>query len=103
VIFFRCKDGSFPAPGNLKNSLIKKVINYRRKPRFLASFAVQTGSHANIIRFNPPGDKSLLPPESFKVNRFKKILKSKGIRVSERYRRGEDIQAACGQLWWHQK
>ena len=33
-----------------------------------------------------------------KVNQFKTILKDRGIEVSERYRRGADIQAACGQL-----
>lgn len=50
----------------------------------------------NLIVYNPTGDfKPALPRQ---VARFKKILEGEGITVTERYRFGQDITGACGQL-----
>lgn len=53
----------------------------------------------NIISYNIShtiGD--YLPSEREQIKKFKKILENKGILVTERYRFGRDIKAACGQL-----
>jgi len=50
----------------------------------------------NLISYNPTGDFS--PSSSQKIARFKKILEREGVAVTQRFRFGGDIKAACGQL-----
>jgi len=50
----------------------------------------------NLISYNPTGKFSASSPR--KIERFKKILEKEGIAVTQRFRFGEDIKAACGQL-----
>jgi len=50
----------------------------------------------NLILYNPTGSFKKSLPE--KVKKFKKILEKKGVQFVQRYRFGEDIKGACGQL-----
>ena len=50
----------------------------------------------NLISYNPTG--IFKPSSSAKIKKFKEILEKNGITVTRRYRFGEDIKAACGQL-----
>jgi len=50
----------------------------------------------NLIAYNPTAD--FKPSSTRKIFDFKKILRDKKIDVTERYRFGQDINAACGQL-----
>jgi 23S rRNA (adenine2503-C2)-methyltransferase len=50
----------------------------------------------NIIPFNGRGNFS--PPPAIKIKKFKNVLEKAGLTVTERYRFGRDISAACGQL-----
>ena len=50
----------------------------------------------NLIPFN--GEGALNAPSKEKIGLFKSILKKSGISVTERYKFGQDINAACGQL-----
>ncbi|MDD4901278.1 MAG: 23S rRNA (adenine(2503)-C(2))-methyltransferase RlmN [Patescibacteria group bacterium] len=50
----------------------------------------------NLIAYNPTAD--FQPPSTRKIFEFKKILRDQKIDVTERYRFGQDIKAACGQL-----
>ena len=50
----------------------------------------------NLISYNPTGKFLASPPQ--KIARFKKILEKEGITVTQRFRFGGDIKAACGQL-----
>jgi len=50
----------------------------------------------NLIPFN--GGGALKAPSKEKISLFKSTLKKSGISVTERYRFGQDINAACGQL-----
>lgn len=50
----------------------------------------------NLIPFNGKGE--LNAPSKEKIGLFKSILTKSGIPVTERYRFGQDINAACGQL-----
>ncbi len=69
-----------------------------REARELARVLHGLNCHINLIPYNPV---SGLPfhTSSPKSNRaFRKILDSEGIQVTQRVRRGVDIDAACGQL-----
>ncbi|OUS31303.1 bifunctional tRNA (adenosine(37)-C2)-methyltransferase TrmG/ribosomal RNA large subunit methyltransferase RlmN [Thalassotalea sp. 42_200_T64] len=64
----------------------------------LAKVLEGTPSKINLIPFNPyPGSKYQRPSNS-RIDRFDKVLQSYGLTVITRRPRGEDIDAACGQL-----
>jgi len=52
----------------------------------------------NLIRFNPVGETELRPSPRPKMSAFKEILENSGIDCTIRMSKGEDIDAACGQL-----
>lgn len=52
----------------------------------------------NLIRFHRIPDSSLPATEDRSINHFQEILERKGLLVTIRQSRGEDIAAACGML-----
>jgi len=50
----------------------------------------------NLIRYNPTGKFRPSLPQNIK--KFRNILMRAGIKTSERFAFGQDINAACGQL-----
>lgn len=54
--------------------------------------------HVNLIPFNPHPHASYQPPSNTRMNRFRDICKRGGLGCYLRRPRGEDIDAACGQL-----
>jgi 23S rRNA (adenine2503-C2)-methyltransferase len=50
----------------------------------------------NLISYNPTADFEASPKE--RIKKFKSILEKAGVYVTERYRFGREIKAACGQL-----
>ena len=50
----------------------------------------------NLISYNPTG--IFQPSLGQRIKKFKEILEREDISVTQRYRFGEDIEAACGQL-----
>lgn len=50
----------------------------------------------NLISYNPTGNFEPSSPE--RIKSFKDILMQSGIQALQRYRFGEDIEGACGQL-----
>lgn len=64
----------------------------------LAVLLKSTPSKINLIPFNPyPGSPYTCPSNS-RIDRFSKVLMSYGFTVVVRKTRGDDIDAACGQL-----
>jgi 23S rRNA (adenine2503-C2)-methyltransferase len=55
-------------------------------------------SKLNLIPMNPHPDSPLRAPDDAAIDRFLRILASRGMTVTLRRSRGPDIQAACGQL-----
>ncbi len=51
----------------------------------------------NLIPYNGE-DYNLRPTPRKRINKFRSILENGGITITERFRFGEDINAACGQL-----
>jgi 23S rRNA (adenine2503-C2)-methyltransferase len=94
----------------LEYTLIRGVNDSFEEGEALATFARSVRAHVNLIRYNPlprrivrsaqprDGGPKLLPPSTETVHHFRKLLEERGIQVTERYRRGDDIDAACGQL-----
>jgi len=66
--------------------------------RALAQLAQRLEAIVNVILFNTAEASPFHPPTATEVRRFKAVLKREGVRVTERFRRGRDIAAACGQL-----
>ncbi len=50
----------------------------------------------NLISYNPTG--VFKPSSPWRIKKFKEILEKRGVQVTQRYRFGQDIKAACGQL-----
>jgi 23S rRNA (adenine2503-C2)-methyltransferase len=102
----------------LEYTLMEGINDTRDDAAALARFAGDVHAHVNIIRYNrsplfrsqspPPKTQSVelhnhtfQSPRTDTVTVFRQLLSASGVRVSERYRRGNDIAAACGQLVWH--
>jgi 23S rRNA (adenine2503-C2)-methyltransferase len=52
----------------------------------------------NVIPFNPHPGSEFLRPTDAAIERFQNVLYDAGVQVNVRRPRGDDIQAACGQL-----
>jgi 23S rRNA (adenine2503-C2)-methyltransferase len=52
----------------------------------------------NLICFNPFPDAGFVPSSRARVERFQALLRGRGQQATIRESRGQDIQAACGQL-----
>ncbi|MCE0556687.1 MULTISPECIES: bifunctional tRNA (adenosine(37)-C2)-methyltransferase TrmG/ribosomal RNA large subunit methyltransferase RlmN [unclassified Motilimonas] len=52
----------------------------------------------NLIPFNPFPNSGYAKPSNSRVDRFNKVLQEYGYTVTVRKTRGDDIDAACGQL-----
>ncbi|MFO6424895.1 bifunctional tRNA (adenosine(37)-C2)-methyltransferase TrmG/ribosomal RNA large subunit methyltransferase RlmN [Motilimonas sp. KMU-193] len=52
----------------------------------------------NLIPFNPFPESDYAKPSNSRVDRFNKVLQEYGYTVTVRKTRGDDIDAACGQL-----
>lgn len=52
----------------------------------------------NLIPYNPVPELAFRTPKSTDVRRFTDVLQSQDIEVAIRYRKGDRIAAACGQL-----
>ncbi len=66
--------------------------------RKLARIARDLGAHINLIALNPTPLTEDRPPESDRVERFIDTVRGAGANVTLRDTRGQDIDAACGQL-----
>ena len=64
----------------------------------LASIARRMRAHVNVIALNPTPLSPDQPPERTSVDAFVAALEDRGANVTLRDTRGQDIDAACGQL-----
>jgi len=66
--------------------------------RQLVEIARQVSCKYNLIPFNPFPGSSYKKSKTERIRRFAEILQSAGIVTTTRKTRGDDIDAACGQL-----
>jgi 23S rRNA (adenine2503-C2)-methyltransferase len=78
--------------------LIKGLNSDLQNARNLATILKGMNCKVNIIPANPVKELKVEPAEPAEINVFKEALLKSGVRVTLRKPRGEDIQAACGQL-----
>jgi 23S rRNA (adenine2503-C2)-methyltransferase len=64
----------------------------------LAEVLSQVKNHINIIPYNSVAGLPFKSPSRKRVESFVNILKQSGLNVTQRMRKGADINAACGQL-----
>lgn len=76
--------------------LLKDVNDTDFCAKELARIMAKPLYYVNLILYNPTGEFD--PSNSQRVASFKKILKSKKVVFSQRFRFGQDIKAACGQF-----
>jgi 23S rRNA (adenine2503-C2)-methyltransferase len=69
-----------------------------RQASLLADLAEGAHVNVNLIPFNRVEGLPYEPPTAARVKEFTAILEGRGITVHVRRRRGDDIDAACGQL-----
>lgn len=76
--------------------LIKDVNDREEDALQLAELMRNDLFVVNLIRYNPTG--IFEPSSAGSITRFRDILAGRGVRVTQRYSFGQDINAACGQL-----
>ena len=66
--------------------------------RKLAAIAHRLRAHVNVINLNPTPGTSDRPSDAAHLQAFMAALRAEGVNVTLRDTRGQDIDAACGQL-----
>jgi 23S rRNA (adenine2503-C2)-methyltransferase len=78
--------------------MIKNLNDSEEQAKKLAKLMKKPLYFVNLIPCNFTG--IFKPSLSPKIKRFKEILEKEGVIVTQRYRFGQDIKGACGQLLW---
>ena len=78
--------------------LLSQVNDRPRHARKLAALLAGRAALVNVIPYNPVAGLPYQTPAPQDTARFVEILQSAGVTVKIRYRKGDRIDAACGQL-----
>jgi len=78
--------------------LLGGVNDSEHHARQLAKLLRGIPSKVNVIPFNPHPGSSFSRPSTEQIERFQNVLRDLGVQINVRRPRGDDIQAACGQL-----
>lgn len=81
--------------------LIKGINSDLQSARELVKILKGLMAKVNLIGCNPKGQAGFRPADKAEIFAFKDYLVKQGIPVTYRRPRGEDIEAACGQLRLH--
>jgi len=82
----------------LEYVLLSEVNTSERHAHAVARIARQLSASVNLIAFNPVDGCGLRTPSAAEVSYFRSFLAAEDIDVSQRFRRGRQIAAGCGQL-----
>lgn len=83
--------------------MIEGVNDTNPEMQALCDFCEGTLCHVNLIQLNDIEGSPLKPSPIHKVEDLQRRLESRGIETTIRNSRGNDIDAACGQLKQHFK
>jgi 23S rRNA (adenine2503-C2)-methyltransferase len=78
--------------------MLQEVNDDLQQARELIDIARQVPCKINLIPFNPFPDSGLQRSSSNRVHAFARVLQEAGVVTTIRKTRGDDIDAACGQL-----
>ncbi len=82
----------------LEYVLLGGVNTSKAAARAVAAIAERLGALVNVIVFNAVAGCDFKAPTKDEVRLFKAVVRAERVTVTERFRRGRDIGAACGQL-----
>jgi 23S rRNA (adenine2503-C2)-methyltransferase len=92
----------YPVPrggrATLEYALLAGVNDQPGHARELAALIAGRPFKVNLIPLNPAPEIPFAPPGERAIDRFCAILVERGVTVSVRRSRGQDVLAACGQL-----
>ncbi|MEW5758971.1 MAG: 23S rRNA (adenine(2503)-C(2))-methyltransferase RlmN [Candidatus Omnitrophota bacterium] len=78
--------------------LIKDINSSLQDAKNLAKILKGFDAKINLIVYNMIPGFGLIPPDKKEISSFFNQLKNRGVNVTVRRPRGQDIEAACGQL-----
>ncbi len=78
--------------------LLEGVNDHFDDARRLGKLLRPQPHHLNVIPFNPVADSEFIAPHPTRVRAFMDGCRRQGLNVSLRRSKGDDIEAACGQL-----
>jgi 23S rRNA (adenine2503-C2)-methyltransferase len=79
--------------------MLKGINDSAQQASKLSEMISDFEAKVNLIIYNPVNSfNNLFPSDKKTINIFQNILEAKHIPVTTRYSRGQDIDAACGQL-----
>lgn len=78
--------------------MLKNINDSQSQAKALASLLGDLPAKVNLIPFNPFPGTDYKRSDTITINRFRNILINAGIITITRKTRGDDIDAACGQL-----
>jgi 23S rRNA (adenine2503-C2)-methyltransferase len=79
--------------------VLKGITDREEDIAQLIAFISGLKAHVNIIPFNPAPGLLFERPDGKRIQWFRTRLEDAGIIVTQRYRKGDSIHAACGQLF----
>jgi len=79
-------------------ALIKGINDSDAELEALCDFCRGTLAHVNLIPLNDVPSSPFKPADEGRIQRFARALESQGTEATVRVSRGQDIDAACGQL-----
>jgi 23S rRNA (adenine2503-C2)-methyltransferase len=78
--------------------MIRDVNDSPQQARQLAKLAQDLKCNVNLIEFNPFEGCDFAPATQSSIKHFAAILEREGVETVIRFKRGQSIRAACGQL-----
>jgi len=82
-------------------TLLNGVNDSIEDAKELAALAAKIEAHVNLIPYNPVQDLGYAPPPRERCEAFRDALERAGVSATLRKEKGQDIDAACGQLRRH--
>jgi len=83
---------------SLEWTMLRGVNDTEEQARKLAPIAMRLRAHVNLIAMNPTPLSIDQPSQRTAIQHFADVLADLGVNVTIRDTRGQDIDAACGQL-----
>jgi len=85
---------------SIEYTMIKEINDNDKNLEDLINIAKRLGNFVNLIEYNPIDKLDYQPSARSRIRYFKSILEKNNIETAIRFRRGQEINGACGQLIW---
>ncbi len=82
----------------LECAIIKDINDKTEDALLVAEWAKGLSVNVNVIPWNPASEIDYEEPDIFDIESYCRALEKRGIPVTRRFRKGQKMNAACGQL-----